>query len=61
MKAVIPAGGNGTRMFDRTNNGQVLKEYIEVAGVREDRSRFSMTLKKWNDRIERSSWNADLQ
>lgn len=55
--AIVPRNQASIRVVEKLqfNYEGVSKEYIEVAGVREDHARYSMTPKKWKERGEHSA------
>ena len=61
--AIVPRNSASIRVVEKL--GFVYEgdsfEYIEVAGVRETHSRFSMTPKLWNDRVEHATWRDEHQ
>ncbi len=56
--AIVPRNLASVRVVEKlgfTYEGES-SEYIEVAGVREDHRRYSMTPALWNERVEHSPW-----
>lgn len=56
--AIVPRNVASVRVVEKLQFEYegISRDYIEVAGKREDHARYSMTPQRWNERGDRASW-----